>query len=175
MAKYSRLDTDFELEQMSGDYANNAFSISAEYGWHLPVASVGFVEPQVELTYGQVIGDAFVSSNGAKVVQDDFESLIARAGIRSGFYFPKDKGTIHVRASVLHDFKGEADATASLASNSAVSKSLSDDLGGTWYELGLGANFNLSDSTYAYVDLEKTFAGAVEEQWRWNIGVRHMF
>ena len=33
----------------------------------------------------------------------------------------------------------------------------------------------LQDSTYAYVDLEKTFAGAVEEQWRWNIGVRHMF
>lgn len=70
---------------------------------------------------------------------------------------------------------GESTATASLATNSEVRKHLKDDLGGTWYELGLGANFNLTDTTYTYVDLEKTFAGTVKENWRWNVGVRHVF
>lgn len=52
---------------------------------------------------------------------------------------------------------------------------LEDDLGGTWYELGIGGNFNLTDRTYTYVDLEKTFAGPVVEDWRFNIGIRSVF
>ena len=66
-------------------------------------------------------------------------------------------------------------AVASLVSDSTVRSDIYDDLGGTWYELGLGANFNLTDTTYTYVDLEKTFAGTVKENWRWNVGVRHVF
>ena len=175
IAKYSRMDTDFALDDMKGDSKNNAFSVTAEYGWHLKLGQVAFVEPQAELTYGRVFGDTFTTTNDAKVEQDDFESLIARAGVRTGFYFPKDKGTIYMRASVLHDFKGESSAVASLVSDSTVRSDIYDDLGGTWYELGLGANFNLTDTTYTYVDLEKTFAGTVKENWRWNVGVRHVF
>lgn len=72
-------------------------------------------------------------------------------------------------------FKGESSAVASLVSDSTGRSDIYDDLGGTWYELGLGANFNLTDTTYTYVDLEKTFAGTVKENWRWNVGVRHVF
>lgn len=42
-------------------------------------------------------------------------------------------------------------------------------------EYAVGANFNLTDRTYTYVDLEKTTGGEVTEKWRWNVGVRHVF
>lgn len=175
IAKYSRLSNDFTLGDMSGDYDNNAFSVSAEYGWHFRLNDVAFVEPQAELTYGRIMGDDFTTSNGVRMTQEDFDSLIGRLGVRAGFYFPKDRGTIYARASVLHDFQGEAESKATLASNAKVSQTLKDDLGGTWYEFGLGANFNLTDTTYVYVDLERTNAGKVVEDYRWNCGIRHAF
>ena len=173
IAKYSRLSSDFTLGDMGGDYDNNAFSVSAEYGWHFRLNDVAFVEPQAELTYGRIMGDKFTSMNGAHVAQEDFDSLIGRLGVRAGFYFPKDRGTVYARASVLHDFQGEAESKVTLVGDSSVASTLKDDLGGTWYEFGLGANFNLTDTTYVYVDLERTNTGKVVEDYRWNVGVRH--
>ena len=175
IAKYSRLDTDFNLEGMDGSFDNNAYSVSAEYGWHLKLGDFAFVEPQVELTYGMVSGDDFTTGNAVRIEQDDFDSLIGRVGFRTGFVFPENKGTIYARASVLHDFQGEMDSKASLVSDSSVSNPVNDDLGGTWYEFGVGANFNLTARTYTYVDLEKNTGGEVKENWRWNIGLRHTF
>lgn len=175
IAKYSRLDTDFNLEGMDGSFDNNAYSVSAEYGWHLKLGELAFVEPQVELTYGIVSGDDFTTGNDVRIEQDDFDSLIGRVGFRTGFLFPENKGTIYARASVLHDFQGELDSKASLVSDSSVSDDINDDLGGTWYEFGIGANFNLTDRTYTYVDLEKNTGGEVKENWRWNVGLRHVF
>lgn len=171
-AKYSRLDNDFDVNGMAGGYNNNAYGLSAEYGWHFKLADVAFVEPQVEVMYGQVLGDDFTAANGVKIEQEDFESLIARAGIRSGFYFPENKGVIYARASVLHDFKGEMESTARLG---LAVNSVKDDIGGTWYEIGLGANFNITPSSYVYVDLERTNGGAVVENWRYNLGVRYVY
>lgn len=172
IAKYSRLSNDFTSGNMSGSYDNNAFSVSAEYGWHWKLSELAFVEPQAELTYGRVMGDDVVFDNGVAVSQDDVDSLIGRLGMRGGFYFPNNKGTLYARLSVLHDFEGEAGFRASNAADSTV---LTDDLGGTWYEFGIGANLNLTDSTYTYVDLEKSTGGEVKENWRWNIGLRTVF
>lgn len=172
IAKYSRISTDFAAGEMVGGYDNNAYSFSMEYGWHFRPVEIGFVEPQVELTYGQVLGDDFRASNGVRIEQDNMDSLIARAGVRAGFVFPQNKGTIYAKASVLHVFEGESAFTASKEGKAAA---YSDDLGGTWYEFGLGANFNLTPSTYSYVDLEKSTGGEVKEDWRWNVGVRHVW
>lgn len=171
-AKYSRLDNDFTVNKMAGDYSNNAYSVSAEYGWHFKMADVAFVEPQVEVMYGKVMGDNVKANNGVTIEQEDFETLITRAGVRSGFYFPENKGVIYARASVLHDFKGEMESTARF--EKAVN-SVKDDIGGTWYEIGLGANFNMSPTSYIYVDLERTNGGAVVENWRYNLGFRKVF
>ena len=171
-AKYSRLDNDFTVNSMAGDYSNNAYSVSAEYGWHFKMADIAFVEPQVEVMYGKVMGDNFKANNGVTIEQEDFESLITRAGVRSGFYFPENKGVIYARASVLHDFKGEMESTARFGTGVNTVK---DDIGGTWYELGLGANFNMSPTSYIYVDLERTNGGAVVENWRYNLGFRKVF
>ena len=92
--------------------------------------------------------------------------------MRGGFYFPENKGTIYLRASVAHDFDGDMRSTASLGK---ASNSIEDDLGGTWYEYGVGGNFNFTDNCYGYVDLERQSGGEVVEDWRWNLGVRYSF
>lgn len=174
IAKYSRLLQDFKLDTMKGDYDNNAFVISAEYGWHLPVMEIGFIEPQVELTYGRIMGEDFTTSNGVEIEQDDFDSFIGRLGVRAGIKCPGDWGTVYARASVVHDFDGEFDATARSLKTSATAD-IYEDLGGTWGEFGIGANINFTKNTYMYVDAEITSGGEVDENYRWNIGVRHNF
>ena len=175
IGKYSRLSSDFDLSTMSGKAKNNAYSASVEAGWHLPFAGLAFIEPQAELTYGLVAGDDFTTSNGIRVDQKDTEALIGRIGLRTGFHFPENKGTVYVRASVLHDWKGESEFTASLVSDSSVKSTLKDDIGGTYYEYGVGANFNWTKNAYSYVDLEKQNGGDVKENWRWNVGFRYVW
>lgn len=175
IGKYSRLSSDFDLSTMGGKAKNNAYSASVEAGWHLPFAGLAFIEPQAELTYGLVAGDDFTTSNGIRVDQKDTEALIGRIGLRTGFHFPENKGTVYVRASVLHDWKGESEFMASLVSDSSVKSTLKDDIGGTYYEYGVGANFNWTKNAYSYVDLEKQNGGDVKENWRWNVGFRYVW
>lgn len=172
IAKYSRLSNEFTSGTMKGDFDNNAFSVTAEYGWHFAMNDLGFVEPSAGITYGRIMGDDFVAHNEVRVEQDDYDSLIGRLGVRSGFYFPKQKGSIYARVAVLHDFMGDMESTASKDDDVAY---LKDELGGTWVEYGIGANFSLTNSTYTFVDLEKTSGGDVKEDWRWNIGLRTVF
>ena len=172
IGKYSWLDTDFEISNMRGSADNSALSFSAEIGWRFEPCAYGFIEPQAELTYGRIWGDDFTTSNNVKVSQDDFDSLIGRIGVRAGVKFPEKKGNLYVRVSGVHDFQGDSDMTAS--KNGQYSH-VSDDLGGSWVEYGLGANFNLTDATYTYVDLERTSGGEVKEKWRWNVGLRTVF
>lgn len=172
IAKYSRLSNEFTSGTMKGDFDNNAFSIAAEYGWHFAMNDLAFVEPSVGVTYGRIMGDDFVAHNGVRVEQDDYDSLIGRLGVRSGFYFPEQKGSIYARVAVLHDFMGDMESTASKNGNVAY---LKDELGDTWVEYDIGANFNLTNTTYTFVDLEKTTGGDVKENWRWNIGLRTVF
>lgn len=174
IAKYSRLSQDFKLDTMTGDYDNNAFVVSAEYGWHLPVMELGFIEPQVELTYGRIMGENFTTGNGVRIEQDDFDSFIGRLGVRAGIKCPDNWGTVYARASVVHDFDGEFNAKARSLTTSATAD-IFEDLGGTWGEFGIGANINFTKNTYMYVDAEITSGGEVDENYRWNIGVRHNF
>lgn len=175
IGKYSRLSSDFDLADMSGKSKNNAYSASVEAGWHLPFAGLAFIEPQAELTYGLVAGDDFTTSNNVRFNQKDTKSLIGRIGLRTGFHFPEQKGTVYARASVLHDWKSESEFTASLVTDPSVSKTLKDDIGGTYYEFGVGANFNWTKNAYSYVDLEKQNGGDVKENWRWNVGFRYVW
>ena len=174
IGKYGRISNDFRLNGMDGDYDNNAYSVSAELGWRFDPCSFGFIEPQVELTYGRIEGDTFTTKNAARVSQDDFDSLIGRVGVRFGVKFPKERGNLYLRVSGVHDFRGENKADVR-AVNGAAHQKLSEDLGGSWVETAFGGNFRLTDATNVYVDLERTTGAKVEENWRWNLGVRTEF
>lgn len=172
VAKYARIDSDFNASGGvgSGDYNTNGYSISAEYGKRFEQGNGFWIEPQVELTYGTVGAVDYTTGNGAKVRQEGMDSLVGRVGFSIG----KDikAGNIYARASYLYDFDGETEVTMS---HSGISDVYEQDLGGGWFEVGLGANINLSDATHLYFDVEKTYGGDVETPWQWNAGMRWTF
>lgn len=170
-ARYARLDADFTAQTMTGSYNNNAYAVTAEVGHKFNLSELAFIEPQAEVIYGRVVGDDFTASNGTRFSQKDYDSLIGRLGARAGFNFPENKGNIYARFSVVHDFQGEVETTAL----NNTSRTVKDDLGGTWVEYGVGGNFRLSDTANVYVDLERTSGGEIQENWRWTIGARKVF
>ena len=172
IAKYARMDNDYStIGAGVGDasYETNGYSLSAEYGKRFTKDNGFWIEPQVELTYGTVGSVDYLTSKGARVHQDSVDSLVGRLGFSLG----KDikQGNVYVRASYLYDFNGETKATMS----GAGTASFEQDLGGGWWEVGVGTNLNLSDVTHLYFDVEKTYGGNVATPWQWNAGVRWSF
>ena len=172
IAKYARMDNDYStIGAGVGDasYETNGYSLSAEYGKRFTKDNGFWIEPQVELTYGTVGSVDYLTSKGARVHQDSVDSLVGRLGFSLG----KDikQGNVYVRASYLYDFDGETKATMS----GAGTASFEHDLGGGWWEVGVGTNLNLSDATHLYFDVEKTYGGNVATPWQWNAGVRWSF
>ena len=45
----------------------------------------------------------------------------------------------------------------------------------TWVEYGIGANLNLTNSTYVWADVERTGGATLDEDWRATVGVRYAF
>ena len=172
IAKYARLEHEFDVAGGAGkgDYDTNGYSISAEYGKRFEQGDGFWFEPQVELTYGKVSSASYLTSEEVHVNQDAMESLVGRVG----FSFGKDikQGNVYVRASYLYDFDGETNVNYSYK---GVKSSFEQDLGGGWFEVGVGTNYNLSDATYLYFDVEKTYGGDVATPWQWNAGVRYSF
>ena len=174
IAKYARMDNDYKTIGAGvgdADYETNGYSLSAEYGKRFTKDNGFWIEPQVELTYGKVGSASYTTSKGANVYQDGVDSLVGRLG----FSFGKDikQGNVYVRASYLYDFDGET--TAYMSKAGAGATKFEQDLGGGWWEVGVGTNLNLSDATHLYFDVEKTYGGNVATPWQWNAGVRWSF
>ena len=171
IAKYAHMKNDFDVNGGvgSGDYSTNGLSFSAEYGKRFQQEGY-WIEPQAELTYGRVSSADFTTKNGAKVHQDSMDSLVGRLGFSLG----KDikQGNVYVRASYLYDFQGDTSVTMSKEGATTPFKT---DLGGGWWEFGVGTNLNLGHDTHFYLDVETTAGGDVDTPWQWNAGVRYSF
>jgi len=172
IARYARLESDIEdRNYKNGEYDTNGMSVSAEFGKRIQQGNGLWIEPQVELTYGTVDSASVRFDDGSVANYGDMDSFIGRVGFSLG----KDikQGNVYARASYLYDFDGETETTFS---NGTVSgKPIEEDFGGGWWEVGVGANINLSKATYIYADIEKTFGGEVDTNWQWNLGVRYSF
>lgn len=171
IAKYAHMKNDFDVNGGvgSGDYSTNGLSFSAEYGKRFHQEGY-WIEPQAELTYGRVSSADFTTKNGASVHQDSMDSLVGRLGFSLG----KDikQGNVYVRASYLYDFQGDTSVTMSKEGATTPFKT---DLGGGWWEFGVGTNLNLGHDTHFYLDVETTAGGDVDTPWQWNAGVRYSF
>lgn len=171
IAKYAHMKNDFDVNGGvgSGDYSTNGLSFSAEYGKRFHQESC-WIEPQAELTYGRVSSADFMTKNGASVHQDSMDSLVGRLGFSLG----KDikQGNVYVRASYLYDFQGDTSVTMSKGGAATTFKT---DLGGGWWEFGVGTNLDLGHDTHFYLDVETTAGGDVDTPWQWNAGVRYSF
>ena len=171
IAKYAHMKNDFDTigGVGIGEYSTNGYALSAEYGKRFQ--QDGFwIETQAELTYGKVSSADFTTSEGAKVHQDSLDSLVGRLGFSLG----KDvkAGNVYVRASYLYDFKGDV---AMRMSNGVASDTYDQDLGGSWWEFGVGTNLNFGKDMHFYFDVERTEGGKVDTPWQWNAGVRLSF
>ncbi len=168
IARYAKLESDLDDRNYgTGDYDANGYSVSAEFGKRIQQGNGLWIEPQVELTYGSIDSADVAFSGNYKAHYDSMDSFIARAGFALG----KDikQGNVYARASYLYDFDGET------KTQFEGGKAIQEDFGGGWWEVGVGANINLSKATYIYADIEKTFGGEVDTNWQWNLGVRYSF
>ena len=172
-----RLKNGFDIRLDSGDlssasYHTNAVSFSAEAGWRVaPFGNAFFIEPQAEIMAGHVYDATYETSTGLTVKQDAADALIGRAGLVVGLA-SAELGNCYVRASVLHDWEG--DATFNYSKRSA-NRTITESLGGTWYEYGLGVNANVAKNVHVYADLEAADGGKVDTSYRFNLGVRYSF
>ncbi len=174
-AKYARLDNEFDVFgrsgiESTGDYRNNGYAFSAEYGKRIEAGNDFWIEPQVQLTYGHLSSANYTTSRGVRAAQDAMDSVVGRLGFAAG----KDigAGNVYVKASYLYDFAGDTNVKMTDGKNSAVYE---QNLGGGWFEVGIGTNINLSETSHLYFDVEKTYGGDIETPWQWNAGVRFDF
>ena len=157
---------------VSGKVNNFGLGLSAEVGKKFGLTKDFFVEPQAQLAYYWIKGKDFSMSNGMKVEQDDFNSLVGRLGVVGGKDF-KDaegniKGQVFVKGGVKQQFAGKQ----KLRANSVQFK---DELKGTsgYYGLGFEANPNKKVSLYGHVEREngKHYTKEIEVM----LGLRYKF
>ena len=176
VAKWGHLENSFDLytktrgEKVSGEYDNDVYSLSAEWGYKDQLNNDWYIEPQVQLQYARVTGADYETSQGTQVSVDGIDSLIARAGFRLGKDFGEEKkSTFYVKADVLHEFLGDQDITAiDKTTNGAANIGYDND--GTWYSVGLGFSTMLSDNSYAFIDVEKLFGNDNDNSYQINGG-----
>lgn len=181
VAKWGHLSSEFDVyaptsgEKISGDYCNNVLSISAEYGRKKDIGSDWYFEPQIQAQLARVTGADYVTSQDTKVSVDGINSLIGRAGFRLGKDFGEDKqSTIYIKADVLHEFLGDQDIRAFDTSTNGWQR-ISYENEGTWYDVGLGFAAMMSKSSYAFLDLERSFGHDNDETYQINVGMQWSF
>ena len=173
--KQGRLTNEYDNYAVAGhthgDYHAWGTSLSGEYGMKVGLDNGWYVTPQAQLTLMRIGGEDYTTNNGIKVSQDTLSSCVGRVGFEMGKTI-SDKGSIYAKASLLHEFAGNADTYLSL---NGISNSYSQDIGGTWYEAGLGFNVKTTDNSYIYADVVKTFGDDIKTPWQWNVGARWTF
>ena len=173
--KVGRINSDYDTSYGDhGNFDNWATAIGAEYGKRYALGNQWTIEPQAQLTYNYLWGEDYTTKNGARVSQDNADSLVGRLGFllaRELHPELKTPSRIYVKASIHHDFLG--DTTSTIADD--VRFTDNDDLGDTWYTVGLGTDLRIKDGVQFYFDAEKNFGADVDMKYRFNAGLRFDF
>lgn len=175
VAKWGHLSNDFTLyrdgKEITGDYSNNVYSISAEFGKKNDIGKNWYFEPQVQLQYARLTDADYVTSQGTEVSLDAINSLIARAGFRLG----KDLGecsTLYFKADVLHEFLGDQGI---YAKDDTGSMNVTYGNEGTWCDIGFGFATAMSKTSYAYLDVETSLGNDYDKTYQINAGLQWTF
>lgn len=177
VAKWGHLSNDFDItakttgEKINGDYSNNVFSVSAEYGKKNDMGNNWYFEPQAQLQLARVTGADYVTTQGSKVNVDGINSLIGRAGFRIGRDMDENS-TVYLKADLLHEFMGDQTVTAADATGTLREEFENK---GTWYDVGFGFATKMSKNSYAFMDFEKSFGNDNDETYQINAGMQWSF
>jgi hypothetical protein len=175
VAKWGHLSNDFTLyrggDKITGDYCNNVYSLSAEYGRKKDLGHDWYFEPQAQLQYARVTGADYTTSQGTRVDLDAIDSLIARAGFRLGRDLD-ERSTVYFKADLLHEFLGDQNI---YAADGTGTMNVTYDNEGTWFDVGLGFSKALSETSYVYLDVETSLGNDFEDTYQINAGLQWSF
>lgn len=176
VAKYGRLFNKFTLLPESGmpvqgDYHNDAYSLSFEYGRKMPLSSSWYIEPQAQAQYTYLGSTDYRTTQGTRVHLSGTDSFISRLGFRLGQDL-SDKTTFYINADFLHEFLGNQDVSASDMTGRMNVTGHND---GSWYDVGLGLTTHLNKDAYAFVNCEKSFGPKIEHSWSLEAGLNFQF
>lgn len=180
--KWGRMSNEFDIyamttgERITGDYDNNVFSASAEYGRRIELGKGWFFEPQAQVQFARITEADYVTSQGTRVEADGINSLIARAGFRLGREFGgKSQGSVYVKADVLHEFLGDQDVHALDGTTDNRWYTVGYDNDGTWYDVGLGLSCMTGKNSFVFLDLEHSFGNDNDDSYQISAGVQWSF
>ena len=176
VVKYGRLSNDFDIyselgKKIKGDYDNDVWSVSAEYGRKKDIGNDWYFEPQVQAQYAYVTSADYTTSQDTKVHLDSIDSLIGRAGFRLG-RDTDEANTVYFKADILHEFLGGQSIRA-MDSTGTLSTTYENE--GTWYDVGFGFSHRMSEDKYMFLDVEKLFGNDNEDTYQVNIGLNMAF
>lgn len=127
------------------------------------------LEPQAQLIAQYLrLGDF---NDGTRAVSQRGYGLRGRVGFRLAHNQPNDKQrtrTYYFTGNIWHDFKARGNALIG-------SDKLAGKFARTWWELGLGSQFSLSENTYLYADAryEKSFDSNRHKGYQGTVGVKY--
>ena len=175
--KYGHLSNDFDIfapttaDKISGDYDNDVWSASAEYGRKKDIGNEWYFEPQAQLQYAYVTSADYTTSQNTKVSLDGIDSLIGRAGFRLG-RDTSEGNTVYFKADILHEFLGDQRVHASDITG-ALDTTYDNE--GTWYDVGFGFSHRMGEDSYMFLDVEHSFGNDNEDTYQINIGLNRAF
>ena len=176
VAKYGRLQNEYTLyPEMSGpvkgDYHNDYWSLSFEYGRKRPLASNWFIEPQAQLQYTYLGSTDYRTSQGTQVDLAGTDSLISRLGFQLGKNV-SDRTSFYITGDFFHEFLGNQDVTAWDRTGRMDVTGHND---GSWYNAGLGFTTRVGKNSYAYASFDRSFGPHVDRTWTLEAGVNCRF
>lgn len=177
VVKYGRLSNDFDIyartsgNKISGDYDNDVWSASAEYGRKKDIGNEWYFEPQAQMQYAYVTSADYTTSQGTKVKLDGIDSLIGRAGFRLG-RDTSEGNTVYFKADILHEFLGDQSIRA-MDKTGVLSTTYENE--GTWYDVGFGFSHRMGKDSYMFLDLEHSFGNDNADTYQINIGLSKAF
>ena len=176
VVKYGRLSNDFDIygelgNKIDGDYDNDVWSVSAEYGRKKDIGNDWYFEPQVQAQYAYVTSADYTTSQNTKVSLDGIDSLIGRAGFRLG-RDTSEGNTVYFKADILHEFLGDQRVHASDITG-ALDTTYDNE--GTWYDVGFGFSHRMGEDSYMFLDVEHSFGNDNEDTYQINIGLNRAF
>ena len=181
VAKAGRIENDYTVKnemnhEVKGNYHATGYSLSAEYGKKIRNGKT-WIEPQAQIMVGRIGSADYTGISDYKdkremtIHQDGMTSVIGRIGI--GIGWESEKGSIYLKASVLHDFDGKT--AYSYEARDGGEKRVREDYGGSWGAVAIGGSWRIGKSGILYGDIERSFGGDYREEWKANIGMRFAF
>ena len=127
------------------------------------------LEPQAQLIAQYLRLNDF--NDGTRAVSQKGYGLRGRVGFRLAYNTPNDKQrtrTYYFIGNIWHDFKATGNALIGR-------DKLTEKFDRTWWELGLGTQFSLSENTYLYADAryEKSFNSNRHKGYQGTVGVKY--